>query len=60
LLHQIFVEAGVTLDNIYDQLRITDGAIIVSYFKPDRNTILPIDRRRVKDLMDIVKRARVI
>ena len=54
----LIVGAGVNLDNVYEQLKITDGAIIGSYFKPQGNTQLPIDQKRVHDLMEIVKEAR--
>lgn len=51
----LIVGAGVDANNIQEQLKIADGAIIGSYFKPNKNTYLPIDRKKVKDLMDIVK-----
>ena len=54
----LIVGAGVNLDNVKEQLQICDGAIVGSYFKPYGNTHLPIDRKRVKDLMDIVRQLR--
>lgn len=54
----LIVGAGVNLSNIYDQLKLTDGAIIGSYFKPGGNTQLPVDRARVKDIMDIAREVR--
>ena len=51
----LIVGAGVNLDNVYDQLSITDGAIIGSYFKPGGDTNLPVDRKKVKTLMEVVK-----
>jgi len=51
----LIVGAGVNLKNVYEQLKICDGAIIGSYFKPEGNTRLQIDRKKVRDLMDIVK-----
>lgn len=54
----LIVGAGVNLDNVCEQLAITDGAIIGSYFKPRGNTRLPIDRKKVKDLMDLVRHLR--
>ena len=51
----LIVGAGVNLEKVYPQLRITDGAIIGSYFKPNGNTQLPIDREKVKRLVDIVR-----
>lgn len=47
--------SGVDLNNVNEQLKIADAAIIGSYFKPDKNTRLPIDREKVRKLMDIVK-----
>jgi len=54
----LIVGAGVNLDNAYEQLGTTDGAIIGSYFKPQGNTQLPIERQRVKSLMDVVRKVR--
>lgn len=54
----LIVGAGVDLSNVYEQLKITDGAIIGSYFKPEKETLRPIDRKKVKDLMDVVKEIR--
>jgi len=54
----LIVGAGVNLDNAYEQLTITDGAIVGSYFKPEGNTHLPVDRKRVRDLMEIVRKLR--
>ena len=56
----LIVGAGVNLQNIYEQLQICDGAIIGSYFKSQGNTHLSIDREKVKDLVDIVIKARKI
>jgi hypothetical protein len=54
----LVVGAGVTLLNVYEQLQIADGAIIGSYFKPEGNTHFPIDRLKVRNLMDIAKQIR--
>lgn len=51
----LIVGAGVNVENVYEQLGIVDGAIIGSYFKPNGNTQLPVERQRVKNLMDVVK-----
>jgi len=53
----LIVGAGVNLDNVQEQLQICDGAIVGSYFKPHGNTHLPIDRKKVKELMDVVKQS---
>ena len=54
----LIVGAGVNLNNVYEQLTISDGAIVGSYFKPNGNTYLPVDKNKVKYLMDIVKKIR--
>ncbi len=54
----LIVGAGVNITNVLEQLRVTDGAIIGSYFKPNSNVNLPVDKYKVKDLMDIVKEIR--
>lgn len=51
----LIIGAGVTLKNISQQLTTADGAIIGSYFKPNANTRLLVDRKKVKDLMDVVR-----
>lgn len=52
----LVVGAGVNLQNVYEQLEICDGAIIGSYFKPKGDTHLPIERKRIKSLINIVRR----
>jgi hypothetical protein len=54
----LIVGAGVNLKNVYEQLQICDSAIIGSYFKPNANTHLPIDKKRVSELMNLVKELR--
>lgn len=54
----LIIGAGVNVNNAYEQLKIADGAIVGSCFKPRGDTSLPIDRRRVRDLMDIVREIR--
>tara|TARA_Y100000310_G_C20539818_1_gene742663 strand:- start:253 stop:963 length:711 start_codon:yes stop_codon:yes gene_type:complete len=54
----LIVGAGVNVGNVYEQLGIADGAIIGSYFKPDGNTELPVQRRKVRKIMDIAKEIR--
>lgn len=57
--------AGVNLNNVYEQLNVADGAIIGSSFKPSTkdhpsgDTRLPVDRKKVRDGMDVVKEVRV-
>lgn len=47
--------AGVTAGNVYEQLQVADGIIVGSYFKPEGNTQLKVDRTLVKKLMDAVR-----
>jgi hypothetical protein len=54
----LIVGAGLNASNAYKQLQIADGAIVGSFFKPNKNTCLPVDKYLVRDLMDIVKEAR--
>lgn len=54
----LIVGAGVNKDNLYEQLSIADGAIIGSYFKSG-NTMEMVDRKRVRDLMEIVNHVRI-
>lgn len=54
----LIVGAGVTLENVGAQLEYADAAIIGSYFKPDGNTRMPVERARVRDLMGAVKALR--
>jgi len=54
----LIVGAGVQWFNVHEQLQIVDGAIIGSYFKSHGHTQLPVDRLRVKKLMNIVKQVR--
>jgi len=51
----LIVGAGVNLDNVREQLSIADGAIIGSYFKPYKDTTLPVDAKKVRGLMNIVR-----
>jgi len=47
----LIVGAGVNLDNVVSQMEIVDGAIIGSYFKPNGDTHLPVERKRVRDVV---------
>ncbi len=54
----LIVGAGVTIHNVSEQLAITDGAIIGSYFKLDGYTRNPINRIRVRYFMENVEEIR--
>jgi uncharacterized protein len=56
--HPLIVGAGMTPENASKQLSIADGAIVGTYFKSYDNTENPVNRERVRTLMDIVKKIR--
>jgi predicted TIM-barrel enzyme len=56
--HPLVVGAGLTVDNAYQQLCISDGAIVGTYFKKDGDTRNPIDSVKIRDLMSAVREAR--
>jgi uncharacterized protein len=51
----VFANTGVRLDNVEEQLKVADGAVIGTAFKQEGTTWNPIDIRRVKAMMDRVK-----
>ena len=56
--HPLIVGAGLTVENVYPQLSIADGAIVGSYFKKDNLTENQVDRKKVKDFMSKVEEVR--
>lgn len=56
--HPLVVGAGLTVDNAYEQLCISDGAIVGSFFKQGGDTRNPVDRRKIRDFMSVVREAR--
>jgi len=54
----LIVGAGITADNAYEQLMISDGAIVGSFLKYGNNTNNKIDRERVEMLMKVVRKVR--
>lgn len=54
----LIVGAGINIKNVREQLAVADGAIVGSYFKPNGDTSLPVDRARVRDLMRAVREIR--
>lgn len=54
----VFANTGVRLENIADQLKIADGAIIGTAFKRDGVTWNNVQVGRVQDLMDVVRSLR--
>lgn len=57
--HPLIIGAGLTPFNVVEQLSIADGAIVGSTFKPASLTTQKIDRARVKEFMDEVKKVRL-
>ena len=51
----VFANTGVRVDNVTEQLKIADGAVIGTAFKKEGTTWNPIDVDRVKELMNKVK-----
>ncbi|MGM0582984.1 MAG: BtpA/SgcQ family protein [Bacteroidota bacterium] len=56
--HPLVVGAGLTPDNAYEQLCISNGAIVGTSLKIDDNTYNPMDRQKIRDFMSVVKEAR--
>ena len=56
--HPLVVGAGLTPDNAYEQLCISNGAIVGTSLKVDDNIYNPMDRQRVRDFMSVVREAR--
>jgi len=56
--HPLVVGAGLTPDNAYEQLCISDGAIVGSSLKLNSNTHNPIDRQLVREFISVVREAR--
>ena len=54
----VFANTGVRLDNVAEQLRVADGAVIGTAFKQEGNTWNPIDIERVKAIMEVVWKLR--
>lgn len=56
--HPLIIGAGLTPENAYEQLILSNGAIVGSCFKPNNNTYNAIDRDLVQKFMKVVKDAR--
>jgi len=54
----LVVGAGLTVENAYEQLCISDGAIVGSFFKEGGDTRNPVDRIKIRDFMSIVREVR--
>jgi len=55
----VFASTGVKPANVEQQLSIADGAIVGSAFKKDGNLWKAVDEKRVRALMEIVKKVRI-
>ncbi|MDF9825404.1 putative TIM-barrel enzyme [Breznakia sp. PF5-3] len=56
--HPLVVAAGVTCENVTEQLMICDAAIVGSYFKDTRKDTGDVSARHVREFMDKVKELR--
>jgi membrane complex biogenesis BtpA family protein len=54
----VFANTGVRIENVEEQLRFADGAVIGTAFKEGGDTWNPTDASRVKALMEKVRRLR--
>lgn len=54
----VFANTGVKLENIDEQLKVADGAVIGTAFKQDGNTWNPIDIQRVKVITEKARELR--
>ena len=54
----ILIGSGLNYDNVEKLLSIADGAIVGTYFKKNGMTQNPVDERRVKKLMEKVRKIR--
>jgi len=54
----VIIGSGVNPGNVRELLRYADGAIVGTYFKVNGVTQNPVDPKRVKKLMEIVKELR--
>jgi hypothetical protein len=54
----VLANTGVTVDNVEAQLAVADGAIVGTTFKVDGITWNPVDARRVKQFMAVVRSIR--
>ncbi len=56
--YPLIVGAGVNPSNVYDQLKVVDGAIVGSSFKPNGDTRKKVERDLVQQVMEVVERVR--
>ena len=54
----VFANTGVQLSNVREQLAIADGAVVGTAFKEDGYIWNPVDPKRVKEFMQVVKELR--
>ena len=54
----VFANTGVRKENVAEQLKIADGAVVGTTFKKDGIFENAVDRERVKEFMDVVKEFR--
>ena len=56
--HPLFVGAGLDKDNVVEQLKVADGGIVGSCFKPNKDTTKKVDRELVRKFMEKVNEVR--
>ncbi len=54
----LFIGAGMTMGTCREQLSVADGAIVGSWFKKHGETNNPVDGKRVREFMEIVREIR--
>ncbi len=54
----VFVNTGLNINNVEEQLSIADGGVVGTYFKKDGNFNNEVDFKRVCEFMKVVKNAR--
>ena len=52
----IIAGTGVSKENVEQFLKVSDGAIVVTCLRKDGKTLNPVDPRRVKEFMTVVKK----
>lgn len=52
----VFANTGVRVSNVAEQLTIADGAVVGTTFKRDGYIWNPVDKERVKEFMDVVRK----
>ena len=54
----VIANTGMNKENVADYLKILDGAIVGTAFKVGNITLNPVDEKKVREFMEVVKRIR--